>query len=137
MGGSIPRTIKVEVIRKWLQGETRDQIAQELDIGAGTVSNVVQECRQNDLEFDLMRQVAVKLKNQGDSIESFGSLVRVRERLRGLLLDSIPTTMREDDREVRQKGQAALNILEDKIESLIVALEEFCFKRNLSIKEFF
>ena len=37
MGGYIPRPIKIDIIRKWLQGKSRDQIAKEVGIGAGTV----------------------------------------------------------------------------------------------------
>ena len=33
MGSKIPREIRLEVIRKWLEGKTRDQIAHELEIG--------------------------------------------------------------------------------------------------------
>ncbi|HET7285625.1 MAG TPA: hypothetical protein VFI70_13155 [Nitrososphaeraceae archaeon] len=45
-----------------LQGKSRDQISKEVGIGAGTVSSIINECTQNDSEFDLMRQVAVKMK---------------------------------------------------------------------------
>lgn len=38
MGARIPSPIKVEVIKKWLQGKSRDQVASESHIGAGTVS---------------------------------------------------------------------------------------------------
>ena len=56
MGSNTPRQIKVEVIRRWLQGKRRDEIAKEEGIGAGTVSSIINECRQNDSEFDLIRQ---------------------------------------------------------------------------------
>jgi transposase len=82
MKGNIPRAIKVDVIREWLRGKSRDQIAKQVGIGAGTVSSIIQECRQNDTEFDLLRQTAVDLKNRGESIESFASLVRLRETLK-------------------------------------------------------
>lgn len=81
MGGNIPRPIKVEVNRKWPQGKSRDQIAKEVGIGAGTVSSIINECTQNDSEFDRMRQVAVKMKNEGYTVESFACLVRIREIL--------------------------------------------------------
>ena len=45
---------------------------------AGTVSGIIQEFRQNDPEFDLLREAVVKLRYQGDNIESFASLVRLR-----------------------------------------------------------
>jgi CENP-B N-terminal DNA-binding domain len=120
MGSKIPKPIKLEVIRKWLEGKSRNNIAKEVGIGAGTVSGIIQEFRQNDPEFDLLREAAVKLKNQGINIESFASLVRLRE-----ILNQIEGIDHHHD-------QAA----DEKIESLIVSLEVFCFKQNLSIKEF-
>ena len=121
MGSKIPKPIKLEVIRKWLEGKSRNKIAKEVGIGAGTVSGIIQEFRQNDPEFDLLREVAVKLKYQGINIESFASLVRLRERI----LDQIEGIDHHD--------QAAAD---EKIESLIVNLAVFCFKQNLSINEF-
>jgi hypothetical protein len=41
MGGNIPRAIKVDVIREWLRGKSRDQIAKQVEIGAGTVSSII------------------------------------------------------------------------------------------------
>src|SRR5690349_6461602 len=121
MGSKIPKPIKLDVIRKWLEGKSRNKIAKEVGIGAGTVSGIIEEFRQNDPEFDLLREVAVKLKNQGINIESFASLVRLRERM----LNQIEGTDHHHD-------EAA----DEKIESLIVNLEVFCFKHNPSIKEF-
>src|SRR5437868_1478974 len=118
MGSKIPKPIKLEVIRKWLEGKSRNNIAKEVGIGAGTVSGIIQEFRQNDPEFDLLREAAVKLKNQGINIESFASLVRLRE-----ILNQI-------------EGIDHDQAVDEKIESLIVSLEVFCFKQNLSIKEF-
>jgi hypothetical protein len=54
-------------------------------IGAGTVSSIINESRQNDPEFDLLRQVAVYLKNMGMKAGSFAPLIRCREILEGLL----------------------------------------------------
>jgi hypothetical protein len=156
MGGNIPRPIKIKVIKEWLQGKSRDQIAKEEGIGNGTVSSIINESRQQDPEFDLMRQTAVKLKNQGDSIESFAPLVRLREILRELLLDRAESTTTttvagrgagEEQKEIREPGEEASNRqdpqqdkgatkVEEKIESIVVALQVFCFKHNLSIKEF-
>jgi hypothetical protein len=128
MGGQIPRPIKVEVIRKWLEGKSRDQISKEAGIATGTVTSIINQVRQDDTEFDLMRQVAVKLKNQGDTLESFASAIRSREILKRLLLDT-PTTTAVGENSTASK-------VEEKIESLILALEVFCFKQKVSIKDF-
>ena len=157
MGGNIPRPIKNEVIKEWLQGKSRDQIAKQEGIGTGTVSNILNEFRQNDTQFDLMRQVALKLKLQGDSIESFAPLVRLREILRQLLQDGDASTTSttvpgrgeggEEQKQIREQGEEGSNRqepqqdkeaakVEEKIESLIVALQVLCFKQNRSINEF-
>jgi transcriptional regulator with XRE-family HTH domain len=157
MGGNIPRPIKIEVIKKWLQGKSRNQIAEEEGIGTGTVSSITNERRQNDPEFDLMRHTAIKLKLQGDTMESFAHLVRLREIMRGLLQDRDASTTRTtvagreeregEQKEKREQGEEGSNRqetqqnkgaakVEEKIESLIVALQVFCFKHNLSINEF-
>jgi hypothetical protein len=127
MGAKIPRPIKLDVIRKWLEGKSRDQIAKEVGIGAGTVSGIINECRQNDLQFDLLREVAVKLKSQGVDILSFAPLVRLREILedKEWLLD------------IRREGEGEDLGQVEKIESLIISMEVFCFKQGLSVKGFF
>jgi hypothetical protein len=139
MGGPIPRPIKVEVIRKWLEGKSRDQISKEVGIGAGTISGIINEVRQRDPEFDLLREVAVKLKNKGYSIESFAPLVRCREILRRLLLDTLTATAVGEGggaAEGETKEGEAEQKVEEKIETLMVALEVFCYKQNIPIKEF-
>ena len=125
MGAKIPRSIKVEVIRKWLEGKSRDQIAKELQIGFGTVSGIIKESRDNDPEFDLLRALAVKLRDQGYDVQSFAHAVRLREVLKqkGGLLD----TTKEEGHEEQ---------VQEKIEALMMGLEVFCFKQDFSIMEF-
>jgi DNA-binding CsgD family transcriptional regulator len=41
MGGKIPQPVRLEVLRKWLQGYSRDEIAKDAGIGAGTVSQII------------------------------------------------------------------------------------------------
>jgi hypothetical protein len=153
MRANIPRPIRVDVIRKWLRGKSRDQIAKEEGIGAGTVSSIIKECRQhNDPEFDLLRQVAADLKSQGYSVESFAPLIRLREILRReLLLLPHKTTgsikiaggqEHPDDEEEDSDLKTILQLrreeleLEEKLESILQALLVFCFKQNLSITDF-
>ena len=125
MGTKIPRSIKVEVIRKWLEGKSRDQIAKELQIGFGTVSGIIKESRDNDPEFDLLRALAVNLRDQGYDVQSFAHAVRLREVLKqkGGLLD----TTKEEGHEEQ---------VQEKIEALMMGLEVFCFKQDFSIMEF-
>ena len=142
MSTRTPRPIRIDVIRKWFEGKSRDQIAREVGVSAGSVSSILKECRQNDPEFDLIREVAVKLRNQGYSVESFAPLLRIREILRkmeGAPLDRTeggPGEKEEGDKEHEQQQQKVAQKIEEKMESLIIALEVFCLKQNLSIKDF-
>jgi DNA-binding CsgD family transcriptional regulator len=45
MGVKIPKPIKQEVLRKWLEGMFRDRIAVELDISRGAVSNIINDIK--------------------------------------------------------------------------------------------
>src|SRR5207245_9214482 len=118
MGGKIPSSIKVGVIRKWLEGKSRDHIAEEIQIGFGTVSGIIKECRDNDPEFDLLRALAVKLRDQGYDVQTFAHSVRLREVLKqkGGLSD----TTKEEGHEEQ---------VQEKIEALMVGLEIFCLNR--------
>lgn len=122
MGRKIPRPIRLQVIRAWLDGKSRDKIAQELGISTGAVSGIIEDLRKDDPQFDLLREVAVKLKKQNLDIQSFAPLVRLYEVLKekGLLTDE----------------QESLDMVQNRMEALIVALEVFCFKERLSVEDF-
>ena len=129
MGSKIPRPVRREVIRKCLQGQSRDQIANEVGIGAGTVSGIVKESRKDDPEFVLPREVGLNLKNRGMSIESFGALIRLREVLE---VDIRSGEAGESEADIYGLDEVA----KKKMESLIISMEVFCFKQNLSVKQF-
>src|SRR5918911_2145132 len=83
MGGKIPRPIRVQAMRAWLEGKSRDKIAQELEISTGAVSSIIEGFRRDDAQFDLLREVPVKIKgDHGMDIQSFAPLVRLYEVLR-------------------------------------------------------
>jgi hypothetical protein len=124
MGGKIPRPIRVQVIEAWLEGKSRDKIAQKLQISTGAVSSIIKDFRKDDSQFDLLREVAIKIKNLNMNIDSFAPLVRVYEVLRekGLLTGIT--------------GKNSLELMQSRIEAPIVALEVLCFKEKLSIQDF-
>ena len=137
MGSKIPREIRLEVIRRWLEGKTRDLIAGELEIGAGTVSEIVKEYRRGDLNADLLREVALNLKSEGLDIQSFAPpLVRLREVLekKEWLQGVRPGQEQEEENDDDNKIE---RVLEKKMESFIVSIEVFCFKQNLPLRQFF
>ena len=81
MGGKIPRNIKVKVIRQWLDGLTRERIAKKEDIGAGTVTAIIQEARKEEEEYndiDLLREIAVRLKEEGLELPLIGFAIRLK-----------------------------------------------------------
>ena len=138
MGTNIPFRIRKRVLRQWLEGDSRDQIAKDNDIGQGTVSAIVKEARSefeqkyykynddddNDekdyadghdddsSEFELLRQLAVTLKRKRLDVNSFASAVRLLAIL-------------------EKKG---LN--EEQIESFVENIDIHCFKHGLKPKEF-
>jgi hypothetical protein len=124
MGGKIPRPIRHQVIKSWLDAKSRDKIAQELEISTGAVSGIIGDFRKDDPEFDLLREVALKIKSLNMDIQSFAPLDRVYEVLRekGLLTGIT--------------GQESLELIQARLEAVIVDLEVFCFKKDQSIEDF-
>ena len=124
MGGKIPRPIRIQVIRLWLEGKSRDKIAEGLEISAGAVSGVIMDLRRDDPQFDLLREVAVKTKNLKLPIEYFAPLVKLYN------------VLREKDLLTGITGEESIEIMCTRMEALIVALEVSCFKKEQSIEEF-
>src|SRR5215208_5476264 len=127
MRPKIPEPVRRNVINGWLHGISRDEIAKNNDIGAGTVSAIIKEAMQNDPEFDLQRQVALSLKKENNlDIKSFAPVIRIRNKLiKEMGLNNDEKSKVEEVQEI-----------EHKIELLIVNLAVFCFKRGFSIDEF-
>ena len=65
MVAKIPQSIKMKVLNEWLQGASRFQIARNNGIGAGTVTGILQQARNNDIpDFDLMRGACFNVKKR-------------------------------------------------------------------------
>jgi outer membrane murein-binding lipoprotein Lpp len=64
MRQQVPTHIKEEVIRKWLSGEQRDKIASDISMGAGTVTNIISEWKEEIgiPTADALRVLATELK---------------------------------------------------------------------------
>ena len=71
MGGRIPEQIRRDVIRKWLLGLRRDEIAKETNIGKGTVSEIISQYSSKDSEVDLIRQVALAIRGLKTNVLHF------------------------------------------------------------------
>jgi chromosome segregation ATPase len=125
MGKRIPDSIRSRAIKKWLEGESRDKIAEDLQKSQGAVSGMIKEAGKNDPPFPLLREVAVYIKAQGMDIESFAPLVRIRTVLRdkGILAGS---TEQENS-----------ELIHNRLEAAIVSMEEFLFYKESSLEDFF
>jgi transcriptional regulator with XRE-family HTH domain len=113
MEAKIPKSIREQVIKQWLQGTSRDQIAKDNDIGAGTVSSIIKNIKQKDNpDIDLLRGVAILLKKEELDLDVFACSIRIKKKM--------------DE----------MGINEDHIESLIENINIHCFKRGLTAEEF-
>jgi hypothetical protein len=114
MGGRIPEQIRRDVIRKWLLGLRRDMIAKETNIGKGTVSEIISQYSYKDSEVDLIRQVALAIRDLQTNVFAFSQAVRLKNILNEFGLKQ-----------------------EEKIESLVTTADLHCFRRGLDLQEFF
>jgi transcriptional regulator with XRE-family HTH domain len=113
MVAKIPKSIKTKVLNEWLQGIRRNKIAENNGIGAGTVTDILRQARNNDIpDIDLMRDLALKLKKEGLDVNQFASSVRLKK-----VLDRI-------------------GLPEEKLESLLEEIDIYSFKRGMEEKEF-
>ena len=112
MGSKTPYSVKLKVIEGWIQGISRDKIALDNDIGAGTVTGIIQQSKTNIPDLDLMRELALKLKKENLDLNYFTSAVRLKKVLDGL------------------------DISEENVESFLEEINIHCFKKNIDKKEF-
>jgi DNA-binding NarL/FixJ family response regulator len=63
----IPEHIKSAVIDAWIMGKTRDEIALELNISKGSVSNIIEQWQNRIGVFDAnnLRELGLALKKAG------------------------------------------------------------------------
>jgi hypothetical protein len=67
------------VIRQWISGFPRDTIAEQNNIGAGTVSSIVANYKVGleELDFDSIRQLAVEVRKHGLNLSELASHFRL------------------------------------------------------------
>jgi hypothetical protein len=86
MPAAIGSQVKKQVINQWLSGDSRDRIAADNDIGAGTVTNIINEWRKGveDSEYVSIRELAVSLKKQGIGLNDLACSVRLNNYIKNL-----------------------------------------------------
>ena len=113
MSNPIPHKTKVQVLHQWIQVIPRDRIAENNDIGRGTVSNIIKQFKTTVPDIDLMRETSLQIKKEDIGIFSFAASLRLRRLL-------------ED-----------LEITEDQIENFLEEIDIYCFKQQITPKDFF
>jgi hypothetical protein len=112
MSSRVPRQISQDVLIRWIQGVRRDEIARTVGIGAGTVSEIVKDYRDNDSDFDRIREYVLSLIKNGKNVAQLVSANRLDNRLE------------------------KLHVSPEQIELFLDNLGEFCFKRRLLPEQF-
>ena len=86
MPAAIDTQVKKQVINQWLSGDSRDRIAADNDIGAGTVSNIINEWKKGveDSEYDSVRELAVYSKKEGFGLSDIASSIRLNNYIKNI-----------------------------------------------------
>jgi hypothetical protein len=82
------------------------------------VSGIISDLRKKDPQFDLLREVAVKIKKIGHGYRILAPLVRLYE------------VLREKELLTGITGHESLELMQDRLEGIIVDLEVFCFMKE-------
>jgi hypothetical protein len=85
MPAPIDEVVKRKVIQQWLAGEAREKIIADNDIGAGTISIIVDEYKAGLGNFDLdsFRELALQAKKRGMTPADLASFFRLYNFFRG------------------------------------------------------
>jgi hypothetical protein len=83
---AIDTQVKKQVIKQYLSGDSRDRVAADNGIGAGTVSNIINECKKGieDSDYDSLRELAIYSKREGLDLSDFASSIRLSNYIQKL-----------------------------------------------------
>jgi hypothetical protein len=83
MGGKIPEPIRRKVLRQWLEGTPRRQIARENQIGTGTVSEIIKAIKEKDSEarIDVLMETAVIFRRENLNTDTLLESIRLKHFL--------------------------------------------------------
>jgi hypothetical protein len=79
MPAPIDEIVKRRVVQQWLAGEAREKIIADNDIGAGTVSIIVDDYKTglDNLDLDSFRELTLEAKKRGISSSGLASFFRL------------------------------------------------------------
>ena len=75
MGGRIPQPVRLEVIRMWCEDTQETKLPSIPGLARVPVSGIIQQCRQDDADFDLLRGVALELRDRGMRVKDYAPLL--------------------------------------------------------------
>lgn len=108
-----PPIIKSHVLHLWLNGISRDTIVHNVNIGNGSVSRIINDIKSSDIpDLDLLRQLVLKIKNNGFEVVEVASAIRHLNFRRNM------------------------GMSEEKMENLLLDLEVYCFKKHQDFHDF-
>jgi hypothetical protein len=86
MPAAIDNSIKTHVIKQWLDGNTRDKIAADNHIGAGTVSGIINDYKKriDTFDFDSIRELSISCKKQRINLGALASSLRLNNYIQKL-----------------------------------------------------
>jgi uncharacterized protein (UPF0335 family) len=91
----IENEIKTNVIKQWLDGDSRDKIASNNQIGTGTVSGIISEYKKgiDAVEYESVRELSISCKKQGINLGTLASSIRLTNYIQklGVNQDKIET----------------------------------------------
>jgi hypothetical protein len=95
MPAAIDPITKQRVIAQYLQGVSRDRIAADNGIGAGTVSNIIDEWKKNvqDSDYESIRELSVFCKKQGMTLNTLASCIRLNNYIQSLGANANESTL--------------------------------------------
>ncbi|MFL6361729.1 MAG: hypothetical protein ACJ72V_20635 [Nitrososphaeraceae archaeon] len=130
MPAAIDESIKRKVIQQWISGESRDKIAVENNIGAGTVTSIVSnykvgiEC----LDFDSIRQLSIEIRKQGLNWSDLASHFRLYNYL-------IKSGAAEDKIETFIANVSSTDISPEKVIELVNQLHEISKSESIPLDQ--
>src|SRR6266487_1871213 len=86
MPSAIDTQVKKQVINQWLIGDSRDKIAADNQIGAGTVSNIINEWKKGvqNSDYESIRELSLFSKKQGLNLSKHACSVRLYNYIKNI-----------------------------------------------------
>jgi|RhiMethySRZTD1v2_1073278.scaffolds.fasta_scaffold1449797_1 transcriptional regulator with XRE-family HTH domain len=145
MAKKIPPIIKSEVLRDWLNGLSRDNIAIKNKISRGSVSNIINAVKAQDIpDIDLLRAVAVELKSNDLTLITLATSIRLRNMVDKLhlpeekvdkLLEFLPIFFYINDDRDSEKILEQLELVYDITHALDIPLFDMPLKIDILKEE--